>query len=249
MNHVQVLSRSGLRPATWALGLGLAGALLAAIYWFNADAPAPQAPVAPSTPVHAARTGSSPTAAEALTLAERLSAQAFLNIDSRPWDPAQLFELDAHGQLVLDERLLDRLTSLHVRLSNPEQAGTTLAALQQAFRQGLPPAQANEAMRLVNAYQAYEEAEQAHMQTQPIPAHMDEVRADQQRRVALQERLFGPTQAQHLFGQRNEQALVVAEAALLAADTSIPLAQRQAQIEALRLRLPVELRAAIVDPD
>lgn len=251
MNQVQVLSRSGVRWGRCLSGLALACALAILLYGNEPATPDPSSSpvVNPSASPHPPDKGSGDHPEAELSYAERLTAQALINIDGRPWDPAQLFDLDARGQLVLDERLLDRLASLHVRLANPEQASVTMAALQAAFQQGLPPAQAGEAMRLVRAYQAYEDAEQAHMQSSAVPTSMDDVQADQRRRAELQARFFGPGPAQALFAQRNAQALIVAEAALLADDTTIPLAQRQAQIAALRLRLPPALRAAIVDPD
>ncbi|MBA4267431.1 MAG: hypothetical protein C0453_20340, partial [Comamonadaceae bacterium] len=139
----------------------------------------------PNLGTHEAPQAVDPSAAEAPAPAPPAS----------PAGKAGLFQLDAAGQLALDERTRLGVESL-VALTAPEEMHTAL----ETHVQGLPPEAAAAAREFVGQYVGYVDAQRSTYPPGRAPLVPEEGLAELAGLQALRESYFGREAAQRMFG-------------------------------------------------
>lgn len=217
-----------------------AGILLAVITGYRLLA-GDGADTLPGTPPAAASAaGSRPVFAAPRSDAARRPAE-------RPSDPARIFELGLAGDLVID---IDTQASLEMTLSElgADPSAADLQRLEDGLRQGLPPTAANEAITLFRQYVAYSRDYARSIEGSPPADTPDQVRAMLDRTEALQRRHFGEANAKALFGLQMAHSRHQLDVQAVIDNTQLSAADKTARIQALRERLPAEVRELDTEP-
>jgi hypothetical protein len=147
-----------------------------------------------------------------------------------------IFESDASGRLVLDERMrlaVEALVSL-----NPAEA---VPALVDAEVQGLPPAAAEAARELALRFDTYQQAQRAAFEPGQAPLVPEDGLAELDALVALRTSYFGADAARRMFG--GDEAVTRRLLQLMAEDRATTLTIEQKAIRAQQ-RYDVERGAA-----
>jgi lipase chaperone LimK len=126
-----------------------------------------------------------------------------------------------------------------------EPSAEDLERLEWTLRDGLPAADAQQALALVQGYRAYLKDMRAEYQRLGIPASWQDAQTFFAQMEAVQRRHFGDEVAEALFGQDLRHGRLLMEAAFVARDPSLDPQARQARLAALRAQLPEALREAI----
>lgn len=169
-----------------------------------------------------------------------------IDLMGRTVDAARLFEIGYAGGLQIDAHTRDALEILLSTL--PEEPGAEdLERLAWTLRDGLPAADAERALGLVQGYRAYLHDMRVQYHRLGIPTRPEEAQAFFAQIEAVQRRHFGDETAQALFGEELQHGRLVMEAAFVAQDASLSPQERHVRLEALRSRLPPPLRSSIPD--
>ncbi|GIX24445.1 MAG: hypothetical protein KatS3mg122_1676 [Caldimonas sp.] len=221
------------------------GWLLAAALWATAAivlAPWQAAPSQPAGPSpHAAAAGG--PAAER-SAADLPGMREPIDLMGLTVDAARLFEIGYAGGLLIDAHTRDALEILLAQWSD-EPSAEDLERLEWTLRDGLPAADAQQALALVQGYRAYLKDMRAEYQRLGIPASWQDAQTFFAQMEAVQRRHFGDEVAEALFGQDLRHGRLLMEAAFVARDPSLDPQARQARLAALRAQLPEALREAI----
>lgn len=163
-------------------------------------------------------------------------------------DAARLFEIGFAGGLVIDQ---DTRSAIEAVLNTmpPEPSDEDLKRLERTLRNGLPKEDAERAMKLFTDYRAYNQDVVQQMQPQGIPRNVQEMNAFFDQMQSLQRRHFGEATASALFGPHDQYARIEMEAGFVEQDPNLSPEQKKTQIDALRAKLPPELRVRIPQPN
>lgn len=232
-NHMPLYRRTLPWLLAAALSLGLAAGVGG---WLSpgADSAAPAAGAAPT----AVRASPGPGRADSPGMRQPIDLMG-LTVDA-----ARLFEIGYAGGLSINERTRE---SLEIVLSSlPEQpSAEDTERLEWTLRDGLPAADAQQAIALLRSYRAYLQDMRGEYLRLGIPASREAAQAFFAQMEAVQRRHFGADTARALFDDELRHSRVVMEASFVAQDASLSAPQRRAQLDALRAQLPPELRDTI----
>ena len=193
-------------PMRWGVAVAVAGAAAYGAMWLRDDASAAAGDTAsaaaadknalrwwshPSLGTHEAPKAMEPPVAEAPAPAPPAS----------PAGKPGLFQLDAAGQLALDERTRLGVESL-VALTAPEQMHSAL----EDHVKGLPPEAAAAARQFVDQYVGYVDAQRSTYPPGRAPLVPEEGLAELAGLQALRESYFGREAAQRMFGDEDAVA-------------------------------------------
>ena len=196
------------RPVLWGLAVVVS---VAAGYWAlgqreSAAPAASTAPAAQPAQANGMRWWSHPSlgSQEAPLVAAQLPMAEVPAVVVQPVAPPAkpgLFQMDATGQLALDERTRLGVESL-VALTAPHQMHTAL----EAHLQGLPPEAAAAARTFVGRYENYVDAQKSTYPPGRAPLVPEEGLAELAGLQALRETHFGREAAQRMFGEEDAVA-------------------------------------------
>lgn len=226
------------RTFPWLLAAGLA----AAAAWGLNRWLAPPAEVEPSLAASAAVQVGTPVPTE--LAADPPGLRKPIDLMGQTMDAARLFEIGYAGGLTLDGRTRDILEVLLSELPQ-EPSPDDLQRLEWSLRDGLPAADANQAIALFHGYRAYLKDMRGEYLRLGIPASREEADAFFAQMQALQRRHFGDEVAEAVFGEEMRHSRLVMEAGLVAHDATLSDQERQARLMALRSQLPPALQDAI----
>jgi lipase chaperone LimK len=187
-----------------------------------------------------------PPAAGNVATATAASAPALVEIDvlGARLDASRLFQLGFGGGLTMDPQTRDALDTLLVHSADP-MSEADARKLEHTLRQGLPPEEAERALKLFHGYREYLSDVREHADTQGIPQTPEAVDAYFTQLALTQRRHFDDATAEALFGRENRQARLVLLASLVEQDSHLDMKQKEAQLEALRAQLPPQARDLI----
>ncbi|MFN3295507.1 lipase secretion chaperone [Caldimonas sp.] len=230
------------RTLAWLAAAVVAVGLVAAWQLWQAAPDEPRAGVAPQA--RAVSEGAMPQASAAADASPGLREP--IDLMGLTVDVARLFDIGYAGGLTIDERTLDALETVLSHMPEHWDA-QDLERLSWTLRDGLPAADAQRALGLIQTYRDYLGQARAQLQQWGIPANAQDAQQFFDRMQALQRQHFGAETAQALFGEGMEHGRVVMEAAFVAQDASLSPEERSARLQALRERLPPQLQQAIVE--
>lgn len=159
-------------------------------------------------------------------------------------DPASVFELGHNGGLVVDATTvtsLDRLQSALGENPTPDD----IAKLEKQLREGLPKADADKAIKLLNGYREYSVDMRKDVMNLGIPQTREDADKVLASMMSAQARHFDPDSADAMFGAQNRLSRAVLDAALIQMDTSLSNEQKRERLAAVRATMPPEQRNAI----
>ncbi len=235
---------SSVRPeawrgaARWLALLGLAGVAGAAGLWVwrsHTAAEAQQVTLTASTTAAASR----PAAAR-----QSVPGRALADLGGAPLDAARLFELGFAGGLVIDPLTRTALEILMADMGDPPTP-QDLQRIEDALRKGLPPREAEQAIRLVHDYRAYVDEMEQQIAPRGIPANVQEMHALFNDMAAVRQRHFDTSTADALFGAHEAYARYAMEASFIEQDESLSGPARQEQLDRLLEQLPEAAKALV----
>lgn len=223
-----------IKGGGWGIPLacGLTIAVLGGLALFGGDGPADTPP--PPTPVAAQRTTAPLNTPQAAPLSPGKASGGLA-------DPARIFELGLAGDLVLN---MDTQASLEMTLAElgPDPSAADLQRLEDGLRKGLPPTAAGEAIAMVRQYAAYSRDYARAIEAHPPADTLAAERAMLDRMAALQRKHFGEAVATQLFGLQQAHSRYQLDVQAIQADAQLSAADKSTRIQALRDRLPDEVR-------
>lgn len=155
-------------------------------------------------------------------------------------EAARLLELGAAGDLSVDMHTRSALDVLLASLG-PEATPEAFQKLEEALRRSMPGEAATQAIALVRRYDAYHRAADGLAAQQAAPSTLEELKALQEKTLALRRQHFDEVTARALFGAEEEQTRIDMAMNAIQADTSLSEQEKAARIGALRESTPRDL--------
>lgn len=224
--------------ARWLVVLGLAAAAGAAALWMWRGHGAAEAGHPGSSLAAAATPASTPVARPTGP------RRALADLGGAPLDAARLFELGFAGGLVIDPQTRTALEILMADMGEPPTP-QDLQRIEDALRKGLPPREAEQAIRLVHDYRAYVDEMEQQIAPRGIPGNVQEMNALFDDMAAVRQRHFDTSTADALFGAHEAYARYAMEASFIEQDESLSGPARQEQLDRLREQLPEAAKALL----
>jgi len=161
-------------------------------------------------------------------------------------DAARLFDLGFAGGLTIDRDTRAALEALSTAL--PDQASEVdMQKLESALRRGLPPEDAEKAIKLFHDYRGYQADMKLELPALGVPESQEASDAYFDRVAQVQRKHFDDVTAKALFGQDIQNARLGSLASFINRDSGLSPAQRKEQLDALRALLPADQRGLIPD--
>ncbi|MCM5678250.1 hypothetical protein M8A51_01765 [Schlegelella sp. S2-27] len=151
--------------------------------------------------------------------------------------PAQLFEIGFGGGLIINADTRRAIETLLMNMSAGPSADE-LERLRAALREGLPFDDAEEVMKLLGNYREYSADMSRQLHQMEAPQTSQEVNEYFERVESIQRQHLGETTAAAFFEQEMLLARLSMQTVLINHDPHLDDTQKQAQIAALRARLP-----------
>lgn len=232
------------KPTAVFVAVGAAAAIGLAAWWATGSSSEP--PGADAGAATVAATGRPPGTAPVRSPLNPLAAPSPPSSLEAVEDPANVFELGHNGGLVVDPTTLTSLDRLQASLGDNPTAEDH-ARLEKQLRDGLPKADADKAIKLLQGYRAYSQDMRTDVMNLGIPQTREEADKVLERMTALQTRHFDRDSAEAMFGAQNRLSKAVLDAALIQMDTSLTNEQKKERLAAVRATMPPEQRNAIPD--
>lgn len=153
--------------------------------------------------------------------------------------PAQLFEIGFGGGLIITADTRRAIEALLMGMS-ADPSADELERLRATLREGLPFDDAEEVMKLLENYREYSADMSRQLQQMEAPQTPQEVNEYFERVESIQRQHLGETTAAAFFEQEMLLARLSMQTVLINHDPHLDDAQKKAQIEALRARLPAD---------
>jgi lipase chaperone LimK len=161
-------------------------------------------------------------------------------------DAARLFDLGFAGGLTIDRDTRAALEALSTAL--PDGASEVdMQKLESTLRKGLPPEDADKAIKLFQDYRGYQADMKLELPALGNPGSQEASDAYFDRILQVQRKHFDEATAKALFGQDIQNARLGSLASLINRDSGLSPAQRKEQLDALRALLPADQRSLIPD--
>ena len=225
--------------------LCLAGLLALVLWWRTSEAT--NEPVVSSLAV--ASPSAPQTAAEQSTTARGAEAPVAVDLSSgNKIDAARLFDIGFAGGLTVDRETRHSLEGLLMVM--PQELSTAdIEKLEATLRAGLPNEDAEKAIRLFHDYRGYQADMRLEMTQLATPENAASAKEYFDRIAQIQRRHFDDATASALFGQDNQNARLVAQAAFINRNADLSVSQKRDQLDTLRAQLPADQRDIIPDPE
>ncbi|MBC7955520.1 MAG: hypothetical protein H7Y33_06600 [Cytophagales bacterium] len=152
-------------------------------------------------------------------------------------DAARLFDLGFAGGLNIDQHTRSTLDTLLMNMSDTP-AAQEIEKLEWTLRNGLPKDDAEKAIKMFHGYRAYLGDMKGELQRMGIPETPAAANAYFDQLALMQRRHFDDTTAAALFGQENQNARLVMQAALITQNEALSASEKKEQLDLLRTQLP-----------
>ena len=222
-----------LKNRVFAL-LGVA-AVLAAVGWWFSSAPSEEPPL-PAEPPAAGVAATGAVARPAVSGSDN-SQVVEIDMMGTRLDASRLFDLGFAGGLNIDQDTRSTLDTLLTNMSDTP-AAQEIEKLEWTLRNGLPKDDAEKAIKMFHGYRAYLGDMRGEMQQLGIPDTPAAATAYFDQLALLQRRHFDDATASALFGQENQNARLVMQAAFINQNEALSPAEKSEQLEQLRAQLP-----------
>lgn len=163
-------------------------------------------------------------------------------------DAARLFDLGFAGGLTIDRDTRAALEALSIAMP-AEASDGDMQKLESTLRKGLPPEDAEKAIKLFHNYRGYQADMKLELPSLGAPGSPEASDAYFDRVVQVQRKHFDDATAKALFGQDMQNARLGSLAGIINRDSGLSPAQRKEQLDALRALLPADQRDLIPDVD
>jgi len=217
-------------------------ALLGALAWWGSGpdreepkASAPGASAVAQSPAGSSVAGNDKGLVEIDTLGTKL-------------DAARLFDLGFAGGLTIDRDTRTALEALSTAMPD-EASEADMQKLESTLRRGLPPEDAEKAIKLFHDYRDYQADMKLELPTLGTPESQEASNAYFDRVMQMQRKHFDEATAKALFGQDIQNARLGSLASFINRDSGLSPAQRKEQLDALRALLPADQRSLIPDAE
>lgn len=235
------------RPLAWGVTALVLVVAVAGGVWYSSEHGL--APVAES--VHGNGSSAKPSShgGTSPSAASGAGAGALVEVDvlGSRMDVSRLFQLGFGGGLTVDSDTRATLDTLMLQMSDPPTPQET-DKLEYTLRQGLPKEEAEKALKLLQGYRSYQSDLRTEGAQLGIPETQQSVDAYFAEVSRIQRRHFDDATASALFGHDMRNARAVMMAAVIDQNPNLSLAEKKAQIDALRAELPADQRGIVPEP-
>jgi len=221
--------------------LGVA-AVLAAVGWRFSSAPSGESPL-PAEPTAAGAAASGGVARPVVSGSDN-SQVVEIDMMGTRLDASRLFDLGFAGGLNIDQETRSTLDTLLMNMSDTP-AAKEIEKLEWTLRNGLPKDDAEKAIKMFHGYRAYLGDMKGEVLQLGIPDSPTAANAYFDQLALLQRRHFDDATASALFGQENQNARLVMQAAFITQNEALSPAEKNEQLDRLRAQLPPEQRDII----
>lgn len=219
-------------------------ALLAAGGWWFSSSPGGESALPAEPPAAGSAATGREQARQPLAAGDDSSKVVEIDVMGSRLDASRLFDLGFAGGLNIDQQTRSTLDTMLTNMSDTP-AAHEIDKLEWTLRNGLPKDDAEKAIKMFHGYRAYLGDMKGELQQLGIPDTPAAANAYFDQLALLQRRHFDDTTATALFGQENQNARLVMQAAFINQNEALSASEKKEQLDQLRAQLPPERRGII----